>query len=463
MHRSTLLLAVLLSYLTSNILAIVLNVEDSASVLAAAALAASGVQQLYSGNQNQTGDVLGKFSYPPYYWWESGGAWGGMVEYFHYTGDTSYVNITQQALISQLGPAYDFNNPNEAFDEGNDDQAFWVFAAMSAAEYSFPAPPTPVPAWLDVVQNAWQDYVTRWNTSTCNGGLKWQFHPENAGYSYKNSVSNGAFFQLSARLARVTGNQTYIDWANKIWDWCAGVGLIDDIYNVFDGTDETINCTGVDHHQWTYNVGVFLYGAAVLQNYTNASSPWVARTAGLLDSTNTFLTPFQNATDIMFEAECELDETCDTDQLSMKAYLTRWLAGTSIMAPFTAGRIGEILRASAQGAAAACTGGLNGTVCGSKWYLGGWDGTSGLGQELCAMEAMYALLVNQTNPPATLGNVSIQTAPVTSTLAATVTSLLPSASASARPLFDSAAPGGVKVQNKFRSIFAAIATTFAVY
>ena len=426
-------------------------------------MAASGVQQLYSGNQNQTGDVLGKFPYPPYYWWESGGAWGGMVEYFHYTGDTSYVNVTQQALISQLGPAYDFNNPNEAFDEGNDDQAFWVFAAMSAAEYSFPAPTAPIPAWLDIVQNAWQDYVTRWNTSTCNGGLKWQFHPENAGYTYKNSVSNGAFFQLSARLARVTGNQTYIDWANKIWDWCAGVGLIDNIYNVFDGTDETINCTGIDHHQWTYNVGVFLYGAAVLQNYTNASSPWVERTAGLLDSTNTFLTPFQNATDIMFEAECELDESCDIDQLSMKAYLTRWLAGTSMMAPFTAGRVGEILRASAQGAAAACTGGLNGTVCGSKWYLGGWDGTTGLGQELCAMEAMYALLVNQTNPPATLGNVSIQTAPLTATMAGTATRLLPSASSSARPLFDSGAPGGVKVQNQFRSIFAAIATTFAVY
>ncbi|KIW61603.1 hypothetical protein PV05_01704 [Exophiala xenobiotica] len=451
----------LLPLISTNVLAISLNVDDPGSILAAAALAASGVQQLYNGNQSS--GVLGKFPYPPYYWWESGGAWGGMMEYWHYTHDDSYNNVMMEALVSQLGSAYDFNMPTEAFDEGNDDQAFWVFAAMSAAEYSFPQPPAPAPSWLDVVENAWQDYFSRWNSATCNGGLKWQFHPENAGYFYKNSISNGAFFQLSARLARFTGNGTYVSWANKIWDWTVGVGLIDNIYNVFDGTDEKINCTGVDHHQWTYNVGVFLYGAAVLQNYTNSSSPWIERTVGLLDATNTFLTPFKNATGVLFEAECELDMTCNIDQLSMKAYLIRWLAGTSMMAPFTSGRVGEILRASAQAAAQACTGGKDGTACGSKWYITGWDGTSGLGQQLCAMEAMYALMVNQTNAPITLGNVNIQPASPSNTIVATATQQDPSASATARPLFDNAGNRAVKVQNKIRSIVAVIGTTLVVY
>ena len=317
----------------------------------------------------------------------------------------------QEAVIAQLGPNNDFNVPDEAFDTGNDDQAFWVFVAMSAAEYSFPQLPTPYPSWLQIVNNAWEDYVSRWNTSSCNGGLKWQFNAGNAGYYYKNSVSNGAFFQLSARLARFTGNQTYVHWADTIWNWVTGIGLVDNIYNVYDGTDELINCTGIDHHQWTYNVGTFLYGAAMLQNYTNGTSPWIERTAGLLDATNTFISPFSNSSNILFEAACELSSSCNTDQLSMKAYLIRWMAATSMMAPFTAGRIGEVLRASAQGAAASCTGGKNRDACGSKWYIRGWDGTSGLGQELCAMEAMYALMVNQTNPPAVQSNVNIQPAP----------------------------------------------------
>lgn len=385
-----------------------------------------------------------------------------MIEYWHYTGDESYRTVTQQALLSQLGPRYDFNVPAEAFDEGNDDQAFWVFAAMSAAEYSFPEPPSPIPSWLTIVQNAWDDYVPRWNSSGCNGGLKWQFHPENAGYYYKQSISNGAFFQLSARLGRFTGNHTYVHWAETIWNWSSGIGLIDKIYNVFDGTDELINCTGIDHHQWSYNVGVYLYGAAMLQNYTNGSSPWEERTAGLVDAANTFLSPFKNATNVVFEAECELDMTCNPDQLSMKAYLIRWLAGTSKMAPFTAGRIGNILRTSAQGAARACTGGPAANTCGSKWYIGGWDGTNGLGQQLCAMEVMYSLLVNQTRPPITAGHVVLQPAPPSATSNITATQPLPKASATARPLHDSKASRGIETRNNIRSVFSIIFTSLAV-
>lgn len=382
--------------------------------------------------------------------------------YWHYTGDESYVNVTQEALIAQLGPANDFNVPAEAFDTGNDDQAFWVFVAMSAAEYSFPPPPAPYPSWITIVQNAWEAYVSRWDSSGCHGGLKWQFYPQNAGYFYKNSISNGAFFQISARLARFTGNQTYVHWATTIWNWSSEIGLIDDIYNVFDGTDETINCSSIDHHQWSYNVGVFLYGAAMLQNYTNGSSPWIERTVGLLDAADTFITPFKNATNVLFEAQCELDMTCNVDQMSMKAYLIRWMAGTSVIAPFTAGRVGEVLRASAQGAAASCTGGPYGNTCGTKWYIDEWDATEGLGQQLCALEAMYALLVNETNPPTNYPNVVIEPAPPLPDITATISEQPPKASETARPLHDSGANGRINIQNKIRSLVATIFTTLAI-
>ncbi len=377
---------------------------------------------------------------------------------WHYTGDDTFNIVMQEALIAQLGPNNDFNVPAEAFDTGSDDQAFWVFVAMAAAEYSFPQLPEPHPTWIQIVHNAWEDYVSRWNSSGCNGGLKWQFNPANAGYYYKNSISNGAFFQLSARLARFTGNQTYVRWAETTWNWAWGIGLIDKIYNVYDGTDELIDCTGIDHHQWSYNVGTFLYGAAVLQNFTNGSSPWFDRTAGLLEATNTFISPYPNASDVLFEAACELSNTCNTDQLSMKAYVIRWLAATSKMAPFTAGRVGEVLRASAQGAAASCTGGKNNT-CGSKWYLGEWDGTTGLGQELCALEATYALLVNQTNPPAMYSNVNISPAAPTPTIPATATSALPTVSDTARPLHD-AAPVQSTMHTKV--LVAALFSTLAI-
>jgi len=54
---------------------------------------------------------------PPYYWWESGAMWGGMVDYWAYTGDQSYVVATQDALAAQLGPAEDLIIPAHRGDE----------------------------------------------------------------------------------------------------------------------------------------------------------------------------------------------------------------------------------------------------------------------------------------------------------------------------------------------------------
>lgn len=153
-----------------SIQALDLDVTNRQSILDAASTVAHGVQAIYNGNR--TGGVLGKFPYLPYYWWESGGAWGGMMHYWAFTKDGSYNSVMMDALVSQLGPKYDFDMPVEAFNEGNDDQAFWVFAAMSAAEYNFTSPPAPAPPWVTVVENAWNDWYLRWNTTNCAGGLK---------------------------------------------------------------------------------------------------------------------------------------------------------------------------------------------------------------------------------------------------------------------------------------------------
>ena len=40
--------------------------------------------------------------------------WGGMVEYWHYTGDTSYNDVVAQAILAQASPTNDFMMPEEA-------------------------------------------------------------------------------------------------------------------------------------------------------------------------------------------------------------------------------------------------------------------------------------------------------------------------------------------------------------
>ena len=96
----------------------------------------------------------------------------------------------------------------------------------------------------------------------------------------------------------------------------------------------------------------------------------------------------------MQEQACEDINTCDTDQLSFKAYTSRWLAATTQLAPFTASTIQPLLKSSAMAAAQQCSGPNN--ECGFKWTQGAtWDGTTGVGQQMSALEVIQANLVTQ--------------------------------------------------------------------
>lgn len=319
--------------------------------------------------------------------------------------------------------------------QGNDDQLFWGLTAMTAAERSFPLPSTANITYIELAKNVFNDMTgPRWNTSTCNGGLQWQFNPKNAGFYYKSSIANGAFFQLAARLARYTSNTTYSDWAGKTYDWMARIGLVDSNYNVYDGADDGSNCTGIDHDQWSYNVATMFLGTAVMANIsstasnttsvsatraqsiltgfsklffapspnatnaTNTASIWATRAQGILTGAQQrFFTPFPNATNIMYESNCEEASKCDTDQFSFKAYLSRWMVAAAQMQPSLKTQILNLITPSAEGAALSCSGN-DANVCGTKWYVGGWDGTKGLGQQMSALDTIQGLLVNNTEP-----------------------------------------------------------------
>jgi len=349
----------------------------------------------YTGNQ--TGGVPGNLP-NPYYWWEAGAMFGAMIDYWYYTGDTTYNDITSQALLFQTGSNADYMPPNQTKTEGNDDQGFWGMAAMSAAETNFRNPPSNQPQWLALAQAVWNTQVARWDPTTCGGGLRWQIFTFNNGYNYKNSISNGCFFNLGARLAKYTNNETYAQWAEKTWNWVEGVGLLDSSYYIYDGSDDTGNCTAINHIQWTYNAGAYLLGAANMYNYTNGSTIWKNRVDGLLAGIDIFF-PNNN---IMVEVACESNNKCDTDQNSFKAYLARWMAATTKMAPYTYETVMAKLGPSAQAAAAQCSGGANGRTCGLKWTTNGvWDGTQGVGQQMAALEVIQSNLIAQVTGPVT--------------------------------------------------------------
>lgn len=238
------------------------NPPLAASIKAAANTVAQGLLVNYTKGPNVEG--VGVFG-QPYYWSESGAVWSSLIDYWNYTGDAQYNTLIQQALIAQTGPNNDYMPPNQTKSEGNDDQAMWALAAMTAAEQQFPSPADNM-SWVDLAKNVFDLQVSRWDTATCGGGLRWQIFTFNDGYDYKNAISSGTFFQLAARLARYTGNQTYADWATKSYEWTTSVGLIDSNFKVFDGTQVEENCSTITKLEWTYTAATFVYGSAVMYN-----------------------------------------------------------------------------------------------------------------------------------------------------------------------------------------------------
>lgn len=224
---------------------------------------------------NESGHTPGILPGPPpagdYYWWQAGAMWGTLVDYWHYTGDKTYNDLTESSLVFQAGaPQNCYMPPNWTASLGNDDQGFWGMSAMLAAETNFQNPPADQPQWLALAQAVFNTQAAPdRHDDTCGGGLRWQIPPTNNGYNYKNTIANGILFNMGARLARYTGNSSYADWSIKTWNWLEGVGFIDAKYNIYDGADIGTNCTNIQKPQFTYNAAVMMQGAAFMYNFVS--------------------------------------------------------------------------------------------------------------------------------------------------------------------------------------------------
>ncbi|GAO16504.1 uncharacterized protein UV8b_06992 [Ustilaginoidea virens] len=368
------------------------------AIRTSASLIAWDMMQYYKGNES--GQTPGILPGPPpagaYYWWEAGAMWATLIDYWAWTGDSSYNDNIMQALQWQVGPNDAYMPPNVTASLGNDDQGFWGFAAMTAAEMRFPNPPSDKPQWLSLAQGVFNTQANPdRHDDSCGGGLRWQIPFANNGYDYKNSIANGCFFALGARLFRYTANTTFSDWAVKTWNWIEGVGFLDsETYAIYDGAGVASNCTKINKAQFSYNNGVWALGAAFMYNATQ-DQVWKDRVDRLVNyGLKTF---FPDG--VAVEISCENVGTCTTDMLTYKGFVHRWYSIITELAPWTQATIAPVLRTSAEAAIKQCTGGANGRQCGFKWASGQYDGVTGAGQEMSVLAAVSSQLVGVADHP----------------------------------------------------------------
>ncbi|ODV79644.1 glycoside hydrolase family 76 protein [Suhomyces tanzawaensis NRRL Y-17324] len=367
--------------------AVELDINDKDSICAAAKVIMDGELNYYEGTKK--GGVVGMFA-PPNYWWNAGEAFGGLVDYYTFcdSGNLSLEKLILDGMFHQAGENFNYIPSNQSMTEGNDDQGVWGLATLQALERNFTEPENH--SWLSLSQAIYNTINARWDMEECGGGLRWQIFTWNSGYNYKNSISNGCLFNLAARLARYTGNDTYVATAEKVWDWMVEAGFmveIDGQAEIYDGAQITNNCSEFTKTKWSYTYGVFMSGAAYLYNFTG-DDKWLTRTEELVKSSGYF---FNNS--IMFERSCAVGNHCNNDQRSFRSLFSRLLALTGVIAPTTRSDMLENIQKSAAAAAQSCSGGSDGVTCGENWSVTGWDGIFGLGEQMSALETVQALLV----------------------------------------------------------------------
>jgi predicted alpha-1,6-mannanase (GH76 family) len=182
-------------------------------------------------------------------WWNSANALTAVIRYAKLTGDSSYAgSVATTFAAAQRQHANFINNYY-------DDNGWWALAWVAAFDA------TGDRRYVDAARTIFARNTGGWD-EVCGGGLWW-----NTSNQYKNAITNELFLTLAALLhQRTPGDQTYLTWAQREWEWFASSGLIGPSGLVNDGL--TAACANNGGTTWTYNQGVILGGLAALAEIT---------------------------------------------------------------------------------------------------------------------------------------------------------------------------------------------------
>ncbi|KAK6518239.1 hydrolase 76 protein [Arthrobotrys conoides] len=341
-----------------------------------------------------------------YSFFESGVFFNTILNYAAFTGDKSYNSLFEKDFYNQIGENANFITKNNSARVVNDDVGYWALAAISAAEYGARPFESSAPSYLILADNAFNDFVQRWDDKTCGGGLRWAVQASDDRYGFKDTNSNGVFFELAARLGAQTGNQTYLDWANKVYDWTAKTKLIgsletNNVGQILAGASVKDKCQQIDRTFYSAQQANYIYGAAVMYGKTKTSA-WLDRLSGLVQYAGaTYFGPQQYVDDgksqVVTEAACEYENKCTLDQKAGKAILFRSLAvalGYNDLDML----LNVQMTNSARAAAKSCS--ADGD-CGFKWSDLEYDSTkgTGFGEKMGAIESFLAVVRQTESKP----------------------------------------------------------------
>ena len=175
-------------------------------------------------------------------WWNSANALTALIDFAIATNSNQY--------DATIAATFDHNRANNFLNNYYDDEGWWALAWIRAFDRTGDA------RYLDMAKTIFRDMTGGWD-ATCGGGLWWS-----KARTYKNAIPNELFLEVAVRLHARTpgdgGSGSFLEWAQREWQWFDGSGMINGNHLVNDGLGG--NCRNNGGTTWTYNQGVLIGG-----------------------------------------------------------------------------------------------------------------------------------------------------------------------------------------------------------
>eukprot|EP01060_Flectonema_neradi_P033817 TRINITY_DN5773_c0_g1_i1.p1 TRINITY_DN5773_c0_g1~~TRINITY_DN5773_c0_g1_i1.p1 ORF type:complete len:389 (+),score=73.68 TRINITY_DN5773_c0_g1_i1:119-1168(+) len=196
-------------------------------------------------------DRTGEWGRDKYGWWHESNIIETTVNYGDITGNTT----TCLEMVSNTFDKTKTNFELKVRTAGYDDIGWSGLAWVQAYTISNKSNP----GYLNRSIAAFNEMSTVWDDH-CGGGLWWDRKK-----SYKNAITNELFLTLAMRLHSATGDDTYLNWGTRTWNWFYNSAMPSSNNLIRDGLQNDCTSTG---EYYTYNQGVLLHGLSALYSVT---------------------------------------------------------------------------------------------------------------------------------------------------------------------------------------------------
>ena len=229
--------------------------ENAINWHAAADSSSNTLIDLYWNHQHNYFNY-GNMGNTDFQYWPQAHALDVVIDAYLRTEDTYYMQYMQQWFDGV------HHQNGETFLNIFYDDMQWNALAMLRAYHA-----TGDEKFLEASIKVWGYILNGW-TDLLKGGIMWaEFTPHS-----KNACSNAPASILAARLYQATGEQEYLDWAIKIYEW-QKQNLIDHANGAVWDSIAMENNAVVINKDWifTYNQGTYVGAAVELYGITNNS------------------------------------------------------------------------------------------------------------------------------------------------------------------------------------------------